>query len=383
MDTNIFQIKSRIQEEACQSIINNGGRGLLAMATGSGKSKAAIDYLIKKGYTSIALIVPTENLRDNNWKDEFLLWSSEDLWNNTTKLCYASASKLKGGVYDCVILDEVHRITELSSEFFENNEVHDIVALSATIPNEEIKLWLLSKLGLKVTYSLTIDEAEKLSIISPYNIIVVYTYLNTDFKVIPAGSKKKPFLTTEEKAYNFLSGVIKKLSKKTGKTEKDQRLLDTLILKRMQLIYNLPSKTKFSTKLLKAIKGEKERIIIFCGSKDQADQVCNFQYYSGSKGDALSDFKSFKIDVMSCVNKVNEGENIPNLDKIVIVQLNSNDRDLIQRIGRVVRFREGHRATIYIIVCKDTQDEVWLKNAIRNIDPNKISYKLYSQFNLW
>ena len=55
-------------------------------------------------------------------------WLSTDLgrkiWeNNVESYCYASGSKVKGNEYDLVIMDEAHRITELSYEFFKDNKI--------------------------------------------------------------------------------------------------------------------------------------------------------------------------------------------------------------------------------------------------------------------
>ena len=42
--------------------------------------------------------------------------------------------------------------------------------------------------------------------------------------------------------------------------------------------------------------------------------------------------------------------------------------------GRIIRWREGHKAKLIIICCKDTQDEIWLEKAMVNIDKDKVSY---------
>ena len=69
-----------------------------------------------------------------------------------------------------------------------------------------------------------------------------------------------------------------------------------------------------------------------------------------------------------------EGHNFPNLDSGLIVQLNSNDKDLIQRIERLVRFRVGHEASLYVVVAENTQDMVWLRLATEGIDASNIEY---------
>lgn len=108
-EKQVNKIRAKIQKEALVSIEKNTTTigSLLFMATGAGKSKIPIDYVKKKKnkVKSIALIVPTERLRDEGWHNEFIKWGAEDLWNITTSLCYASASKVSLQNFDLVILD--------------------------------------------------------------------------------------------------------------------------------------------------------------------------------------------------------------------------------------------------------------------------------------
>ena len=69
-----------------------------------------------------------------------------------------------------------------------------------------------------------------------------------------------------------------------------------------------------------------------------------------------------------------EGHNFPSVDKAIIEQIDSNDKNLTQRVGRIIRFRPGHEALLYIIVAEGTQDEVWLNSALTNVDKSKIEY---------
>ena len=72
------------------------------------------------------------------------------------------------------------------------------------------------------------------------------------------------------------------------------------------------------------------------------------------------------------MESLNEGENIPNLDAVIIEAFNSKPLNLIQRIGRVVRIRDNHKANIYILVSKETQQEEWLNNALSSLDSSNI-----------
>ena len=75
-----------------------------------------------------------------------------------------------------------------------------------------------------------------------------------------------------------------------------------------------------------------------------------------------------------------EGHNFPGVDSGIIGQLNSKEKDLVQRIGRLIRFRPGHEAHLYIVISESTQDEKWLENATENLDQSKIEYVRIDNF---
>ena len=88
-----------------------------------------------------------------------------------------------------------------------------------------------------------------------------------------------------------------------------------------------------------------------------------------------------EINELSCVQSLNEGYNLPMIDNAIIAQLNSNALNLIQRIGRVCRWREGHEANVYLLVCEDTQDKIWAEKALAGFNPENITkYNNLKQF---
>ena len=145
--------KNQVQEEAELALERNKGKGLVVMATGTGKSKIAIN-IAKKKYKpdlKVLIIVPTEKLRDVNWKNEFDKWDCLSIYeNNVQRACYVSANKIHDQHFDIVILDEAHNITENNSEFFYQNVIDSIIGLTATMPDSEIKLQLFKDLNLKI-----------------------------------------------------------------------------------------------------------------------------------------------------------------------------------------------------------------------------------------
>ena len=368
-------VRDRVQKEAFKAVVDNGGRGMIAMATGSGKSKIAVE--LAKKYANpidehLGLIVPTEKLRDENWKEEYSKWQADYIWPLTERLCYASASKIKHFTFGLLILDEGHNITELASEFFINNDVKRVVLLTATPPVDPIKKEILNQLDIPLVYHLTLDQAVRLGFVAPYKITVVSVPLNNADKYVPGGTKAKPFLTTESSAYAYHNKCVQNAM--FDKTPSGKKRMQFAILRRMQFIYNLKSKTEVIKFLLNKMIPSDARTLIFCGNIEQANEVCEDRYHSKTSDTAYNLFKEERISRMSCVKAINEGHNFPGLDVGIIGQLNSKEKDLVQRIGRFVRYRPGYEAHMYIVVSEGTQDEKWLESALENFDKSKIEY---------
>ena len=367
-------IREKVQGEAIQAVMDNNG-GMVAMATGSGKSRVAVELaklFCAPFMSDLALLVPTEKLRDENWLEEFNKWGANNLWADTQRLCYASASKVKNQDFNFAILDEGHNITELSAEFFVNNKVKRTVLLTATPPDDPTKVEILNQLGIKLVYELTLDQAVRLGFVAPYKITVILSPLDNVTKNIVGGNKANPFMTTESSTYAYWNKRVQACM--GNQTAQGKSKMKFAILGRMQFIYRLPSKTALIKYLLDVVIPKEDRTIIFCGNIEQAQDVCPWRYHSKSGNQDYDDFKAEKINRLSCVKAINEGHNFPGVDSGIIGQLNSKEKDLVQRIGRLIRFRPGHEAHLYIIVTEGTQDEKWVETAVENLDKSKIEY---------
>jgi superfamily II DNA or RNA helicase len=365
--------KSQVQNEALNSWIDNNCKGSLAMATGAGKSRCAllaIEYLIKVleiKNPKVLLAVPTESLRDQNWLDEFKKWKMTKYYKFLDRYCYVSLNKINYQTYDLVILDELQNLTENSAKFFSQNDCKRIIGLSATPPSDEIKKMLIN-LHCPIVYEYKLDEAVENGVVAPYKINLVEIQLNNTDKYITAGTKVKPFMTTEYSHYQYLCKQILQL-KYAGK----QKAAMFAQLNRQRFLGTLKSKTNVA-KLIKEKYMSNDRYLIFCHSIEQAEQLCEYSFHSKSKVNNLEKLRSKQINQLSCVKALNEGQNIPDLDSAIITQINSVERNLIQQIGRTIRFRPNHEATIWILLAVNTQDEVWWQKCSENLDKQKITY---------
>jgi superfamily II DNA or RNA helicase len=85
-------------------------------------------------------------------------------------------------------------------------------------------------------------------------------------------------------------------------------------------------------------------------------------------------FKEDKISLLSCVLQLNEGVNIPNLKHGIILHSYGNERKLRQRLGRMCRLNPDDTAIVDILCYKDTVDEIWVTQALEDLDQTKINW---------
>ena len=392
-------IKDAIHKEAGKALSIANNWGSIYMATGTGKTRMSIlkisSLLYHKITAKILIVVPTVRLRDNGWKEECIKWffNVQSVWDNSVSIeCYASLAKIKNRHYDLVILDEGHNLNENNSIFFKNNIIRGCLLMTATKPSLT-RMKVLLDLKLNEVYSITVDEATMLGIIAPYEITVVTTKLDNTDNYITVGSKDKGYrLVNETQNYIYLT---------------NNRFRGYMgLIKRMQFIATLKSKTEAAKYILSLIPDEL-RTLIFCGGKKQADEVCLNRYYSKPtkptklKPDAtkakidkhnkqledyerqaayyqgthsLDQFINEDINKLSCVEALNEGQNLPNIDLGLVVQLNSKQLDFIQRLGRIIRYRVNHMGKIIIICCSETEDFNWVNKALKGLDKSKIRW---------
>lgn len=397
----VNEIKDEIQQQAHSIWLAAGRKGTIAAGTGFGKSRVAILEVIRLSeslpadvFPKILLVTPTEKLRDVNWPQEFRDWKVEGLFDNVKAICLASLKNEVNTHYDFVILDEIHRLTYLSASaflhsgedilttFMAENLSDAVMGLTATVPDakrDPDKVAIINRLA-PVVFTYSLDQGVEDGMIADYEIRVIQASLDSTLKNITAGTKDKPFLTTEQAHYEYLEKNIRKMRALAGgaktpalKRNAEQRAMFAT-MSRNRFIYNLPSKTLLAERCLKHIlKGK--RTLIFCGSIAQCTKLMGDDvFHSKSGSDALNKFNLCQINALGVVNAANEGLNFFELDQSLIIQVDSNERNLVQRIGRCLRQREGHKATIYIIVVQNTADERWLDKSLQGFDQSKITY---------
>ena len=136
---------------------------------------------------------------------------------------------------------------------------------------------------------------------------------------------------------------------------------------------NFQTKEIYAKKLFDSIT---DKCLLFANTKEQADKLCRHSYHSGnaSSEENLEQFKLGKINKLSAVLQLNEGVNIPDLKSCIILHSYSSNTKTAQRLGRALRLNPNDTAHVHILVYKNTIDEEWTKQALKEFDESKVSW---------
>tara|TARA_R110001592_G_scaffold5517_4_gene30404 strand:+ start:9903 stop:11126 length:1224 start_codon:yes stop_codon:yes gene_type:complete len=364
------------------------GRGTLQYATGTGKTRCGVlaaAYIAKltNMEARILILTPTETIRDRSWKDEFYKWGYKDVFEQCVKcVCIQTAYKWIGHTFNLVIADEVHNY--MSPEyfnFFSNNKYEKILGLTAYI--DKIRLRLLSSIA-PVIERVSTTDAQQLGLISPfkiYNVPVELTpsELHEYNKADKTFNRLFPYFNRD---LNIMYRCMNKASYTHFLTYEKGEVLDdnnasypficnAAMAKRKNILYNSESKLTV-VKQLSNMNLER-KAIIFSQTIDFADKVTSslkncVSFHSKiskkKRTENLNLLKSGKsITRISAAKALNEGMDIPDISMAIIASGTSKTKDMIQRIGRAVRWEEGKQAVIFRIYIKDSQEEKWVASS--------------------
>ena len=356
--------RNRIQKEIVDSIPRNA-QGRLLLAPRVGKTKVMIDIIKRDKPDSILWVTPSAKLAEIDIPKEFETWKAKRYLKKLKIFTWASLNKITG-VYDLIVLDEEQFATENNIENLLNGSLKGRILSMTGVPTKHIeKLYLYHRLNLKVLYRLPINEAVEIGLLSNYTIKVVQVPLS-NVKNIKAGSKKKAFLTSEVKQYEWLSKVVREAIFQKRADIKFR------ILNRMRFIKNSLSKLEAAQLLLSKLEG---RILLFAGSIKQAEKLCEHTYHSQSDDKKYQMFQKGEIQRIAMVNSGGTGHTYKEIDHLIMVQADSDKNGLTsQKVARTLLAQKDYKATIWIISLVGTQDEKWVDSALDNFDRSKVQY---------
>ena len=376
--------RDKIQREAFKAWQDNGGQGTIQAITGIGKTFIAL-HAIAETRGKILFLAETRQ-REQDLKEQIAKYKEifkVDLSKKDIEfMCYQSAYRRSGMKHALVIADEIHdSLTTAYSRYYSNNSYTKIMGLSATIDNDVIeidgeettKLDLLNTIA-PICFSYTLDEGQEDGTSRPLDIYVLHHKLDSTKKIIPGGSKKKPFMTTEAKTYDYWDKRFKRsmFYRNPAQKEIEFRLSSR---RRADLLYSLPSKVESINQILAELKG---KTIIFGNDLNSLELITPNVVRSAKKGESAKDresensrirqkFDNGDIDVIASFKMLKQGANLKGIDNVILMSYYSKERDLLQRVGRLRK--DGNRiGTVIIPVTVGTQEEKWFTKMTEGVN---------------
>jgi len=357
--------REEVQQDALDIALQQKRCGL-AVSMGVGKTLIGLKYVDElqgKNMRKLKVLVVAPKLSIfDSWRNDAIKFDIDV--DNIEFTTYLSLYKKNPHIYDVLVLDECHSLLPSSLPFLEMFTGR-ILGLTGTPPRHvNSEKGMLVHKYCPIMYKYTTDVAVGDDILNDYKIIVHKMNLSSD-NTIEVKLKDKSFFTSEAKNYAYWTQRI------MDSVSKKQTQIAAVM--RMKAMMEFKTKEKYTKELLSDID---DKCIVFCNTQDQANQMCKYSYHSKNpeSENNLQEFKNGNISELSCVLQLSEGVNIPELRAGVIMHAYGNERKSSQRIGRLLRLNPDETSVIHILCYKNTVDEKWVDEALKDFDQSKIKY---------
>jgi DNA phosphorothioation system restriction enzyme len=375
------------QVKAIKNWLSNHGRGVLQMATGSGKTitgLACAQKIFSSGHLDALIVVCPYIHLVTQWDIECRSFGLKPI------LCYKKTSNwlpfLNSGLASKVHLNEIPLTvivtqTTFASDSFQTrikhfpkktmilaDEVHNMGASGVrTFLPEQISF----RLGLSATPERWYDEEGTTSLYSYFGKILEPIFTLKD--ALDAGALCKysyhpiliPLNEEEAREYRVLSALIARASG-SGIEHKGSRA-EKLLIKRARLIATAEGK-QTALELLMRKRPEFSHHLFYCGdgtietddgemskhadviidilSKRLGARVAKFTAENSSeeRSALLAAFQKGDLQGLVAIRCLDEGVDVPSIKTAVILASSTNPRQFIQRRGRILRKSPGKKA---------------------------------------
>jgi superfamily II DNA or RNA helicase len=361
------------QEEAVSAWISNNYKGIVSLPTGSGKTVVGIAAVVRKPVWTLVVAFTREQMRQ--WRDHFikgcsaspgiigLFYSDEKRIAPITISTYQTAFRHieKLSLYfQLLIVDEVHHLPAdkfraIALGMFSPYRL----GLSATVTREDGRHEELFPLMGGVVYHKSPQELVEAGYLSPYRIETIKVDLTPD--------ERKKFEELRKKYRELSRGMEFEELVKAAKNG-DELAAEALKVRSelRQLIHNAKKKIEKVKEIVSKELQKGSKILVFTQYIEQAEElgkVLGAPVVTGETEKKVRDrnFQLFReglerVLVLTTVG--DEGIDIPDANVGIIVAGTGSKRQFIQRLGRLLRPKEGKQAVLYEIVARGTPEEL-------------------------
>ena len=381
------------REDMLKEILSlKGSNWLLELATGTGKSKMAIEKVRSKVTNNFnTLVVVPRNVHKQNWDIEFKKWWPKHPLS-ITYTTYVSFPKYKGK-WDFVIFDECHHLSERCREALCDFDIGHSVLLSATV-SKNLKDELKEVFDNLVSYKKDLRDVIEEEILPDPKVYLWPLDLNTGLptEAVWKNSKAKGKLIecswatrwsyikqtvcpvkiycTERQYYSDLHSQIEYWKKRYMNTRSLVAKNKWLRLCNDRLKWLSDKKIKYIYQILSSLS--KYRTLTFCNSIEQTELLGKYCINSKNTESIqhLEDFNNGKVDHITACNMLNEGMNLVNCQVGIYANLNSSEAIIKQRMGRLLR----HPNPVIIVpYFKNTREEELVQTMLEDYNPKLVT----------
>lgn len=360
------------QREAFDAWLKNGGRGVVVMPTGSGKTFLAV-MAMNRIKRSVIVIVPTIDLM-NQWAaalENFfdhevgMLGGGSKEVKDITVSTYDSAvlqMEFIGNRFGMAVFDECHH---LPGEVNRNAALMCIapyrLGLTATPERQDENEHLIYDLAGPLAFRIEIDELEG-KILAPYQTRTVYVTLEADEleeykqnrKIYTDFIRANRINFRNRDAWSRFIGLCASLPN-------GRKVLNAYYRQKRIAMTGKAKKNKI-WELINRHRGE--RIIIFTAENESAYEygsefllpVLTHRSKATERKDMLDKFRSGDYPVLITSKVLNEGVDVPEASVGIVVSGSASIREHVQRLGRILRAAHGKQAVLYEIISEGTSE---------------------------
>lgn len=380
------------REEARDEILSIESPNILCeLPTSFGKTKVALDLMSKrlpiKSEIRVLIVVPRVVLKDN-WKEEFVKWNMQAYLPFVEFVTYVSLPKM-AGVWDMIIFDEAHHLSQRCREAMNSFNIKHCILLSATVgrelkkelmtlfpdlyiykvstkqaiedeilPDPRVYLIPLSLDNTKTTFEIVKNKSQKVELVIPYA---------QRFNYAKVKSRRIVIKCTQKQYYDDMSSMIS-----WYKNKMFSEVFKNLFLRKSgeRLKWLSEQKSGYVKTLLDLLS--KQRTLTFCNGIPQTEELGKYCINSKNKAseENLHKFNEGKVDHITACNMLDEGMNLTNCRVGVYAVLNSSDRMIKQKLGRLLR----HPDPIIIIpYFQGTREEEIVGMMLEDYNPKLVT----------
>lgn len=379
------------REDILKEILSlEGNNWLLELATGTGKSRLAIEK-VKSLKCKTLLLIVNRNVHKENWAEEIKKW-----WSNCslqiTMTTYVSLPKY-AGKYDVAIFDECHHLSERCREALCNFDIKHSILLSATV-GTKLKDEFIEIFDNLVSYKKDLRDVIDDNILPDPKVFLLPLTLRTDLptesiwknpkakgKVIETSwamrwgylkQKSNPVrvFCTQRQYISDIDSQIEYWKSRYFRTRSDIAKNKWLRLCGDRLKWLSDKKTPYVQQILLHLGNC--RTLIFCNSIEQTELLGEYCINSKNK-DSINNLKLFnehKVNHITACNILNEGMNLVDCQVGIYANLNSSDTIIKQRMGRLLRHKNP---VIVVPYFKSTREEELVNNMLENYNPKLVT----------